>query len=143
MTQSYVHALALGLDPAWRRLSAETRRDTATTFAAAVSADPTVTTETYSSVGIKAGTDLLIWRLARSLAALEVAAARALRTGLGRWLTVRQSLLGLIGTPSTWRAQPAKSSRFSRESERGTSSSIRLPSRPSGTCCHARCARGR
>lgn len=117
MTQSYVHALALGLDPAWRRLSAETRRDTAATFAAAVSADPTVTTETYSSVGIKAGTDLLIWRLAPSLADLEVAAARALRTGLGRWLTVRQSLLGLIGD-SQYVARPTSQEQSLFEGER-------------------------
>lgn len=97
MTQSYVHALALGLDPAWRRLSVAARRETAGAFAAAVHADVDVTTEIYSLIGLKAGVDLLVWRLAPSFDALELAAARLLRTGLGRWLTVRESFVGLIG----------------------------------------------
>ena len=96
MTERYVHALALGLDPAWRRLPAEVRRETADAFAAAIHADADVTTETYSLIGLKAGVDLLVWRLAPSLEALELAAARALRTGLGRWMTVRESFVGLI-----------------------------------------------
>ncbi len=96
MPDAYVHALALGLDPAWRRLPAETRRETAASFAAAVATDDPIRTETYSLVGLKAGVDLLVWRLAPSLDELDAAAARALRTGLGRWLTVRHSFLGLI-----------------------------------------------
>lgn len=96
MTDSYVHALALGLDPAWRRLPAATRRETADAFVEAVGADARIVTETYSLVGIKAGVDVLVWRLGPSLDALEEAAARTLRTGLGRWLTVRESFVGLI-----------------------------------------------
>jgi chlorite dismutase len=98
MTESYVHALALGVDPAWRRLPPGERRATAGAFAAAVHADADagVTTETYSLIGLKPGVDLLVWRLAPSFDALELAAARALRTGLGPWLTVRESFVGLI-----------------------------------------------
>jgi len=102
MTDSYVHALALGLDPAWRRLPAAARRETADAFVEAVGATAgtdagrDVVTETYSLIGIKAGVDLLVWRLGPSLDALEEAAARTLRTGLGRWLTVRESFVGLI-----------------------------------------------
>ncbi len=100
MTDQYVHALALGVDPAWRRLPAAERRATADAFAGAVRAEADaeagVTTETYSLIGLKAGVDLLIWRLAPSFDALELAAARALRTGLGPWLTVRESFVGLV-----------------------------------------------
>ena len=96
MSDLYVQALALGVDPAWRRLPADERAATADAFAAAVDADADVTTETYSLIGLKAGVDLLVWRLAPSLEALELAAARALRTGLGPWLTVRESFVGLI-----------------------------------------------
>ncbi len=100
MADQYVHALALGVDPAWRRLPAAERRATADAFAGAVQAEADagagVTTETYSLIGLKAGVDLLIWRLAPSFDALELAAARALRTGLGPWLTVRESFVGLI-----------------------------------------------
>ncbi len=96
MADAYVHALALGLDPAWRRLPAAARRETAAAFAEAVATEPPLLTETYSLIGIKAGVDLLVWRLAPSLEDLEIAAARALRTGTGRWMTVRQSFVGLI-----------------------------------------------
>jgi chlorite dismutase len=92
----YVHALALGLDPAWRRLSAVERASSAQSFAAAVDADPAIVTETYSLIGIKPGVDLLIWRLGPSVDALEEAAARTLRTGVGTWLEVRHSMLGVI-----------------------------------------------
>ncbi len=96
MSDLYIQALALGVDPAWRRLPDAERGATADAFAAAVHADAEVTTETYSLIGLKAGVDLLVWRLAPTLEALEVAAARTLRTGLGPWLTVRESFVGLI-----------------------------------------------
>jgi len=92
----FVQALALGLDPAWRRLPRDQRCEDARSFAAAVEHAPGVRTHTYSMVGLQAGTDLLIWRLAESLDAMEDAAAAALRAGLGRWLTVTESLLGVI-----------------------------------------------
>jgi chlorite dismutase len=92
----YVQALALGLDPAWRRLPADRRAATAAELEAALRMDADVTTETYSLIGLKPGIELLVWRLAASVDLLEEAAARLLRTGLGPWLTVRQSFLGLI-----------------------------------------------
>ncbi len=104
----YIHALALGLDPAWRRLPVGDRQASGEAFVAALAADADddVTTFTYSMVGLEAGTDLLLWRLAPSLDALEEAAARTLREGLGPWLTVRQSFLGLINT-SQYVAKPS------------------------------------
>jgi chlorite dismutase len=92
----YVHALALGLDPAWRRLPAERRAATAASFEAVMGADVGVVTETYSLIGMKPGIELLVWRLGPSVDVLEEAAARLLRSGLGAWLAVRQSFLGLI-----------------------------------------------
>jgi len=92
----YVQALTLGLDPAWRRRSAQDRVADATAFAAAVHADGSILTETYSMIGFKPGTDLLVWRLAPDIDRLETAAARLLRTGAGRWLEVRHSFMGLI-----------------------------------------------
>jgi chlorite dismutase len=50
----------------------------------------------YSLIGLKPGIDLLLWRLAPSVDALEEAAARLLRSELGAWLSVRESFLGLI-----------------------------------------------
>lgn len=104
MSGRFVQALALGLDPAWRRLPEAERCSDAQAFLAALQVAG-VTTHTYSMVGMQAGSDLLVWRLAGGFDLLEEAAARALRTGLGRWLTVRESLLGVI-QPSQYVKRP-------------------------------------
>jgi chlorite dismutase len=103
----YVQALALALDPAWRRLPERERCDDALTFCAAVERARGVTTHAYSMIGLQPGADLLLWRLAPSLDALEEAAAAALRTGLGRHLTVAESLLGIVG-PSQYVKRPTE-----------------------------------
>jgi chlorite dismutase len=94
--RSFVHALALGLDPAWRRLPATERCESAEELVAAVEAESDVTTHAYSTVGLQAGTDLILWGLAPSLDSLEERAAAVLRAGMGRWMSVTQSFLGII-----------------------------------------------
>src|SRR5665213_782867 len=85
MTDSlFVHALALGLEGTWRRISQEERCQSAAEFAAAVAAETEVTTFSYSMVGLQAGTDLLLWSLASSLDALEERSASVLRAGMGQ-----------------------------------------------------------
>jgi chlorite dismutase len=101
----YVQALALGLDPAWRRLPDDERREDALAFCQAAESAPDVTTFAYSMIGMRAGVDLMLWRLASSLDSLEEAAASSLRSGMGRWLTVRESLLGII-QPSQYVKRP-------------------------------------
>ena len=107
--QTYVQALALGLDPAWRRRPDAERHDDACRFAEAVQASSVdgVRTITYSSVGLEPGVDVLLWRLAPSVDALESAAAALLRAGLGRWLSVDHSLIGRIG-PSQYVRKPTE-----------------------------------
>jgi chlorite dismutase len=100
----FVQALALGLDTAWRRLPDAERSEDALGFCQAVE-QADVTTFSYSMIGLQVGVDLLLWRLASSLEELEVAAASALRTGLGRHLRVTQSLLGII-QPSQYVKKP-------------------------------------
>ena len=105
--QIYVQALALGLDPAWRRRTDDERHDEGSRFAEAETAAERegVRSISYSSVGLEPGVDLLFWRMAPSVDALEAAAAGLLRAGLGRWLTVRHSLIGRIG-PSQYVRKP-------------------------------------
>jgi len=103
--QKFIHALALGLDPAWRRLSEAQRCEDAMAFCQAVERAQRVTTFTYSMIGLRPGTDLLLWRLAGSLDDLEEAAAAALRAGLGQHLKVTESLLGII-QPSQYVKKP-------------------------------------
>jgi chlorite dismutase len=106
--QTYVQALALGLDPAWRRRPDEERHDDGCRFAEAVRADRHgVRGFTYSSIGLEAGVDLLLWRMAPTIDALEAAAAATLHAGLGRWLSVRHSLIGRIG-PSQYVKRPTE-----------------------------------
>ena len=107
--QTYIQALALRLDPAWRRRTDLERAADGRQFAAAVAAagDDQVRTIGYSSIGLEPGVDLLFWQMAPTMDALETFAARLLRSGLGRWLTVEHSLIGRIG-PSQYVRKPTE-----------------------------------
>lgn len=100
-----VQALALGLDPAWRRRPDHERCEDAMAFCQAVEQVRGVSTFTYSMIGLRPGVEILLWRLAASLEDLEEAAAAALRTGMGRHLSVAESLLGII-QPSQYVKKP-------------------------------------
>jgi chlorite dismutase len=102
-----LQALALTLDPAWRRLPPDVRADDATRFREAFEAGVAdgVTTVAHGSIGLEPGVDLLLWRVAPSVDDLEVSAARLLRCGLGTWLTVRHSILGQT-VPSQYVSKP-------------------------------------
>lgn len=105
MTQQFVHALALGLDQAWRRLPDSQRRSTCADFVASINHEKGVKSYAYTMVGLQAGVDLLIWRLGPSLESLEYSAAANLRCGMGTWMTVRESFVGLI-QPSQYVKKP-------------------------------------
>ncbi len=119
--QVYIQTLALGLDPAWRRRSDDERHDDGCRFAEAEAAVELegVRSITYSSIGLEPGVDLLLWRMAPTIDALESAAAGLLRAGFGRWLTVQYSLIGRIG-PSQYVRKPTdqEQSLFSGERSR-------------------------
>ena len=108
----YVQAVGLGLDPGWRRLpDAERAEDArAACDAEAHSTAAGVRTLTYSSVGLEPGVDLVLLRIAASLDDLEAADARLLAAGMGRWLTVRHSLLGRM-VPSQYVVKPTDQER--------------------------------
>ena len=119
--QIYIQALGLALDPAWRRRSDDERHQDGCDFGAAY-ADIEVhggRTISYSSVGLEAGVDVLLWRMAPTVDVLEESAAALFRAGLGRWLTVTHSLIGRIG-PSQYVRKPTEQeqSPFSGERSR-------------------------
>ena len=117
--RNFVHALALGLDPSWRRLSASERRETAEELTANVEASSDVTTFAYSTIGLRAGTDVVLWGLGPSLDSLEKRAAAALRTGMGRWMSVTHSFLGIIqGSQYVKKPTEQEQSLFSGERSR-------------------------
>ena len=116
---TYVQALALGLDGAWRRRSAGERRDEADAFGQRINGPQAPGTRTflYSSIGIEPGVDLLLWRFAPSVDVLEEEAAALLATGLGPWLQVRHSLIGRIG-PSQYVRKPTDQEQSPFDGER-------------------------
>lgn len=117
--RQFVHALALGLDPAWRRLPAEERCQTADELVAAVTSKSGVTTHSYSMVGLRAGTDLLLWSLGPTLESLEEKSAGVLRSGMGRWMSSTHSLVGLIQQSQyVKKPTPQEQSLFSGERSR-------------------------
>jgi chlorite dismutase len=115
----YIQALALGLDPAWRRLPDQERCQDAEQFVQAVEGFPGIQTHCYSTIGLEPGVDLLVWRLAPAMDTLEEGAAAALRSGLGRWLHVVHSFLGVIqGSQYVRRPTSQEQSLFSGERSR-------------------------
>jgi chlorite dismutase len=94
----FIQALALGLEPAWRRRDDVDRGAEAEALreALAQGVEDGVGGATYSSIGLEPDVDLLLWRTASSVDALEASAARLLRSGLGRWLVARHSFIGRI-----------------------------------------------
>jgi chlorite dismutase len=119
MDTTFMQFLFYRLDPAWRRLPDEERFCRAAELADAIESQEGITTYAYSMTGLKAGTDLLLWRHGLDLAQLQQGASRLHHTSLGRFLEISSSYVGLI-RPSTYvrRQQPQEQSALSQQ--RGT-----------------------
>ena len=104
--EKYVHAWLLALDPAWRRLPAAQREADISEFCAATERTRgRLIQHSYSTIGLRAEGDLLLWRMADRIEDLDQTAADQLSAGLGRWLTPRMTLLGLT-RPSQYVKRP-------------------------------------
>jgi chlorite dismutase len=118
--ERFVHAWHLRLDPAWRRRSADERRADVDGFCTAAGrAEERLVQLSYSTIGLRAEGELLLWRMSESLEAVEETAADLLAAGIGRWLTPALSLIGLT-RPSQYvkRPTPQEQSLFSGERSR-------------------------
>jgi chlorite dismutase len=105
---TFVQALGLGIAPEWRRRTPVERHADMDAFCAA-DADALgdgVRSLVYSSIGLEPGTDLVLWRSAERVDALEAAAARLLRSDFGGWLRVTHAFLGRMG-PSQYVVKPS------------------------------------
>ena len=103
----FVHVLALGIAPDWRRRPDDERRADLDRFCAAErsAGEDGVGSLFFTSLGLEPGVDIVLWRTSEAVDALERSAARLLATGLGRWTEVRQSFLGRTG-PSQYAVKP-------------------------------------
>lgn len=104
--ERFVHAWLLRLDPAWRRLAADERRADIEAFgAAAVRSEQRLTQLSYSTVGLRAEGELLLWRMADRIEDVEETAADLLSSGIGRWMNPTLSMIGMT-RPSQYVKRP-------------------------------------
>ena len=104
--ERFVHAWLLRLDPAWRRRSAEERRADIDAFCAAAGrAEGRLVQHAYSTIGLRAEGDLLLWRMADSIEAVEETAGDLLAAGIGQWMSPAISMIGLT-RPSQYVKRP-------------------------------------
>lgn len=97
--ERFIHAWLLHLDPAWRRQPTTQRRDDIEEFcSAATRVEREVTQHAYSTIGLRAEGDILLWRMAEAPEQLEATAAQLLSAGIGQWLSPAVSLLGMTRT---------------------------------------------
>jgi chlorite dismutase len=116
--ERFVHAWLLRLDPAWRRLPTGERREGISAFCArAAEAERRLTQHAYSTIGLRAEGDLLLWRMAGSLEAVEETAAALLAAGIGQWLTPALSMIGLT-RPSQYVKRPSRQEQSLFEGDR-------------------------
>jgi chlorite dismutase len=84
--------------PEWRRLPSGEREEHRREFAEVITkwqvAD-TMKALTYSTVGLRADADFMLWRICYSLDCLQEMAAHLFRTRLGGYINVTHSLLGM------------------------------------------------
>ncbi|MBA3687544.1 MAG: chlorite dismutase family protein [Chloroflexi bacterium] len=105
--ERFVHAWLLRLDPAWRRLpTADREAEIAAFCAAADRSAARLVQHAYSTIGLRAEGDLLLWRMGERIEEIEETAADLLASGLGRWLTTAISMIGLT-RPSQYVKRPS------------------------------------
>ena len=102
----FVHAWLLRLDPAWRRLPGAQRSADIDAFCAAWgAADGRLLQLSYSTIGLRAEGEVLLWRMAERIEDVEETAAELLATGIGRWMSPALSMLGMT-RPSQYVRRP-------------------------------------
>jgi chlorite dismutase len=93
----FVQYVFLKVDSAWRRLSESERTQGKREFLAALDAGASqgIKTFSYSTIGLKVGADLMLWRIADSIDSLQRGLSQLLQTGLGRYMDVSYLLWGM------------------------------------------------
>jgi chlorite dismutase len=82
--------------PEWRRLPAKTREDGKTAFVEVLEHPPRgLLLRTYSLVGLKADTEMMVWSIGPELDAIQQLHSRLLGTPLGGYLDTPYSYLGM------------------------------------------------
>jgi chlorite dismutase len=94
--RQFVRYAAYRVDPAWRRLQQEERDASRKEFLAALEESrATIMIRTYSCLATRGDCDFLLWTISDRLEAFQELQARLLKTGLGKYLTLPHSYLGM------------------------------------------------
>ncbi len=101
----FVQYLALKADSAWRRLPEGERRVGREQFAQELERAENIRSHAYSTLGLKSDTDLFLWRMSDSPEPLQESLSCLLLTGLGRYLEITHSFVGLIHASTYVRRQ--------------------------------------
>jgi chlorite dismutase len=106
-TQDFVHYAFYKVRPEWRLLPDGKKEESAAEFLDTVDRfrDP-IMMETYSTLGLRTDTDFLIWKVCPELQPIQDMAAAINRSGLGRYLDLRHSLLALTRRSTYTREEP-------------------------------------
>ncbi|MCS1351755.1 chlorite dismutase family protein [Mechercharimyces sp. CAU 1602] len=94
----YINFSFFKLDPAFRRLSEEEQQRGKEEFAAVVKeyhARNDMMVLSYSTIGIRADVDLVLWRIAKDVESFQEMTHRLLHTGLGKYMELSYSYLSI------------------------------------------------
>ncbi len=116
---NFIQYLTLKTDPAWRRLSEQERAHGRAEFAEELECAQGIRTFTYSTLGMKTNADLFLWRMTDAPERAQESLSRLLLTGLGRYLAVTNTFVGLVH-PSTYvrRQETQEQAIFEQERQR-------------------------
>jgi chlorite dismutase len=101
----FVQYTAFRVDPAWRRLPYGARADGRAAFAGVIEETTGISTWAYSTLGLKVGSDLLLWRRGTDPIAMQDMTGRLLQTGIGTYLEISHQLWGFT-RPSNYTRRP-------------------------------------
>lgn len=90
----FVQYLFLNVEPQWRRLGRAERDEGRAEFASTLRAASDVTAYAYSTLGLKVGSELMLWWKSASPEPVQRLTSALLQTGLGRHCGISQSLWG-------------------------------------------------
>ena len=101
-----VQFLFFKLDSEWRRQDDDVRRSQKAEFASVLSeTESTIETHTFSSLGLRADADFMLWRTSTGLEPLEDSLSLLLSTRLGAYLEVSHAYFGLLRRSTYGRAR--------------------------------------